>query len=198
MEIIHNEQRSFASLHAHRAHGASRCSLIPGATSTRQHAPPVIAHLSLCLHALTLSLCSQTQHISSVSVVQAGNAALSSAGLTTHMSHHPCFYQEGGFLHHRASIPHWIPSAPTVFMSEKKLYFWLSVITTCCRMTYASSEEGFTSLHKSQKCPPSSSQIADAALGKTRLCSSLARLLDSTRKKKSWPWTAGHRGDRGR
>lgn len=130
VEIIHNEQCSFASLHAHGACGASRCSLIwqlltslSGATSTHQHAPPVIAHLSLHLHALTLSLCSQTQHIPSVSVVQAGNPACLSAGFTMRMSHHPCLHREDGHLHHRALNAHWIPSAPTVFMSEKSYLF---------------------------------------------------------------------------
>lgn len=47
---------------------------------------------------------------------------------------------------------------------KKAIYFRLSLIVTCCKMTQASSEEGLTSHRKSQKCPPSSPQIADDIL----------------------------------
>lgn len=93
------------------------------ATCTHQHTSPRTACHSLHLHALTLSLCSQTEHSSSVSVVPSGNSGFPSAAWTTQMCHSPVTNRKRAFCHHRASIPHWNPSAPSVFTSEKSYLF---------------------------------------------------------------------------
>lgn len=99
----------------------SECAVPPGApwshgcklpamrTSTHQHAPPVTAHLSLHLCALTLSLCSQTQRFTSVLWYRQGTQP---SCLLDWLCRCPTI---SATL--RTSIPHWIPSAPTVFLS---------------------------------------------------------------------------------
>ena len=133
---------------------------LPGATSTHQHTPPVVPLLSPCLHALTLTLCSQTQHISSASVVQAGKPALLSAGLTTQMSHHPYLSQKDGFL-----PPHGIN--PTLdSQCTNSFYVWKKNLFLAVADHYVLQDDicliwRRAHLHKSQKHPPSSSQMAD-------------------------------------
>lgn len=135
------------------------CSLIlwlqaslSGDVSIHQHTPPTRAHVSLCLHTLTPSFCSQTQHISSVSGVQVRNAALPSDGLTVQVSYISASTRKISFCHHRASVPHWIPSAQVLYL--KKLYQFLALDDHCLLQDdIASSEDGLTSINPGNVLP---------------------------------------------